>query len=114
MAKKARKQGLNKSQLIRDYMAANPEAGPQAVSDALKAEHGIEVKPQFVSTIKSNDKRKGGGNGIRRQSVRGTAAVAAAGGVSSGALLAAKKFVGQVGGVAEAKTALALLGELLD
>jgi hypothetical protein len=117
MAKKSRKEGVNKSQLIRDYMAANPEAGPQAVSAAMKEKHGLDVTPQFVSTIKSNDKRKGGGAkaGIRRGMRLGGGRGAAAGGtVSPEALLAAKKFVHQMGGVQQAKAAVSLLAELLD
>ena len=49
----------NKSVAIRDYRAANPEAPPKAIAEAL-AKMGISVSAQFVSTVLSNAKRKGG------------------------------------------------------
>ncbi|WP_254513864.1 hypothetical protein [Anatilimnocola floriformis] len=58
MAKK-KSAGINKSQVIRDYMAANPEAKPKDVAAALTAEHGVSFTPQAVSMTKSNDKKAG-------------------------------------------------------
>lgn len=127
MAKKARG-GVNKSQLIRDYMAAHPEAGPQAVVEGVKSEHGVEVTAQFVSTIKSNDRRKAGapagrrGRRGRRPGAASAASSGAASGASGGAtrgnvspelLLQAKKLVDEMGGINKAKTAVDLLAELL-
>ena len=58
MAKK-KSAGVNKSQLIRDYMAANPDASPKAVAEAMSAQ-GVVVSAQFVSTTKSNAKKAAG------------------------------------------------------
>ena len=56
MAKKTN--GPNKSQAIRDYYAANPEAKPKQVVEALAAQ-GVDVSAAFVSTIKSTSMTKG-------------------------------------------------------
>jgi hypothetical protein len=52
---KTRKQ--SKSAAIRTFMAANPAAGPTAVSQALKKK-GILVSPAYVSTVKATSKTK--------------------------------------------------------
>jgi hypothetical protein len=112
MAKRRRKGGPNKSQLIRDYAAANPNEGSQAIAAALKASHGISVTPAFVSTVKSNAKRKGKKRGRKP----GRPAAAANGGskVSMDVLLAAKTFAQKLGGVDKAKAAMDTLAKLLD
>lgn len=108
MAKRSRKGGPNKSLLIREYMAQHPDEGPQAVAAALKAEHGVEVTAQFVSTIKSNDRRKAP-TGAKRGRKPGAVVKAAAG----HDLIVAKKFIDQIGGVDKAKAAVELLAQLL-
>ena len=65
MAKKS-KAGQNKSQLIREYKAANPSASPKEVAEAL-TKTGLSVSAQFVSTVLSNAKKKGGKAGKRGQ-----------------------------------------------
>jgi len=117
MAKrKSRKDGPSKSQLIRDYMDANPGDGPQAVAAALKSSHGITVTPQFVSTIKSNAKRKKGRRGRKPGRPAAATAGSSAGGskVSMEVLMAAKRFAQQLGGVGKAKAAVDTLAKLLD
>ena len=118
MAKKSRKDGVNKSEEIRKYMVDNPTAGPQAVSDAMKTLHNIEVKPQFVSTVKSNDKRKGKkkpGKRGRKPGVSAAAGVATSGGgISLESLRAVKAFIDKMGGLKKAKAAVDLLAELTD
>jgi len=112
MAKKGRKDGPTTSQLIRDHMAAHPKDGPQAVSAAMKANHGRDVTPQFVSTVKSNDKKRR----RRGRKARGPGRPAAAGNgarLSLDALMAAKRFVEQMGGVDKAKSAVDSLAKLL-
>src|SRR6188472_19314 len=103
MAKRrSRKGGPTKSQLIRDYMEANPNDGPQAVAAALKSAHGLSVTPQFVSTVKSNAKRKKGKRG--RKPGRPAAAAANGGAkLSMDVLMAAKAFAQKLGGVGKAK-----------
>ena len=48
--------GVSKSKAIREYMAANRNAGPKAVAEAL-GEQGIKVSAAFVSTVKSMAKK---------------------------------------------------------
>ena len=120
MAKKGAKEGPNKSQLIRDYMNENPNEGPKAVAEAMQKLHGVSVTAQFVSTVKANAKRAGGsgkkpGRRGRKPGVKTAAsAPSKAGGVSIESLKAAKKFIAQMGGSANAKAAVDLLAGLFD
>jgi len=98
--------GVNKSQAIRDYMAAHPRAKPKAVAAAL-VEQGVQVTPMFVSAVKTNAKKQG------RQKVRGAArrpGLQSVGGATTSLsidhLVAAKRFVDSVGGVARARAAM--------
>jgi hypothetical protein len=49
---------VNKSQSIRDYYAANPDAKPRQVREAL-AGLGIEVSPTHVSQVKATISKTG-------------------------------------------------------
>jgi hypothetical protein len=55
---KRRKNGVNKAQAIRDYLATNPTAKGTEVVAALKAK-GINVAPAQVSNVKTAGKKKG-------------------------------------------------------
>lgn len=63
---------INKSQAIRDYLKKNKNAMPVEVAAALQ-EKGIEVSPQFVSTVKNKVGQKPAG---RRKKKGGATAVA--------------------------------------
>ncbi len=54
---------VNKAQAVRDYLTANPEAGPSAVVAALKKQ-GITITAKHVSNIKA--KLKNAGNGKKK------------------------------------------------
>jgi len=108
MAKKSG--GPNKSVAIREYKAANGDAGPKAIAEALSKD-GIKVTPAFVSTVLSNDKRRTGKGRRRRGGRRG-------GGRPSGnkalaSLIQAKKLAEQMGGIEPARRALNALAKLL-
>ncbi|XZE35298.1 hypothetical protein SH501x_000787 [Pirellulaceae bacterium SH501] len=47
MKKGTKKSGENKSQIIRDYAAANPGLGPTQIANALK-EQGVDAYPALV------------------------------------------------------------------
>ncbi len=125
MAKKS--SGVSKSQAIRDYCEANPKAKPKEVAEAL-ATQGLVVTPQFVSTIRSNAKRKkttrrpgrpAGSTSTStstKRAARPARATAAKGkeDVSIDSLLKAKKIVQEMGGVEDAKKALDALSKLMD
>lgn len=101
MAKRKPKEAPNKSRLIREYVAENPSVGPSEVARAVGEKHGFTVTPQFVSTILSNDKRKGKDSKSGMESI------------SADLLIAAKKFVQSVGGIDSAKQTIGLLETLL-
>ncbi|MCL4205676.1 MAG: hypothetical protein KJ000_24605 [Pirellulaceae bacterium] len=50
---------VNKSQMIKDILAVTPDRAPKDIADELTAK-GIPVKPNYVSTIKTNMKAQGG------------------------------------------------------
>jgi len=111
MAKKA-KGGPNKSSEIRNYKDANPTASPKEIAEAL-GKQGIGVSAQFVSTVLSNAKKKGGKIGKRGPKPgRKAAAAAAIGDVQQ--LIKAKKLVDQLGGVEAARSAINALAQLLS
>ena len=132
MAKKS--SGPNKSQAIRQYYESNPNAKPMEVAAALK-EQGIEVTPAFVSTIRSTSKKKKPGRpgrpskaskrgrkpgvtakraakSTRSTSTRSTTS-STGGNVSIDSLIKVKQLVASVGGVDEARSALAALERLM-
>lgn len=73
MAKKSTKEGANKSELTRQYVAKNPSAGPKDIVTALKAE-GIEISMALASKIKYDKSRKGGAKKAGRKKVASRAA----------------------------------------
>ncbi len=110
----AKRSKLNKSQRIRDALAANPRKTPSEISEILKGE-GLVVKPQYVSTIKSNAK-KARRRRTRTLTVAGAArrtrrSVAGSAGSYEG-ITAAVEFVKSAGGLAQARAALATLEEI--
>ncbi len=119
MAKKSK--GPNKSKAIRDYYGSHPSAKPKEVVAALKKK-GIVVNAQFVSTIRSVSKKKGGKIGRPGRPVGSTsnnhssrrARPAVSGEVSLDSLLQVKRIVDEMGGIGNARTALAALEQLVD
>jgi hypothetical protein len=124
MAKKT--SGPNKSQAIREYYEAHPDAKPKAVVEALAAK-GVVVTPAFVSTIKSTSINKGPkpakgkrgpkpGASVKAPKVAAAkpAAAKSTGGVSIDTLIKAKSLVKELGGIESAMSALAALKRLSD
>ncbi len=109
MARRAKSE-VNKSQAIRDYYNSNPKAKPKEVVEALAAQ-GITVAAGFVSTLRSNDKRKGGKAGKRGP---GRPAGSTKGeNLGLEALVQAKKLADKMGGIAQARRALDALARIL-
>jgi hypothetical protein len=121
MAKK-RGSGPNKSEIIREYADANPSMKPKELSEKIKAEKGLDLTPGFISTIKSQYKKKGPSGGKRRGRKPGAAPVgrpAGGGGgggsndtVSFALLKAAKELSVKLGGIDKARKILDALAEL--
>jgi hypothetical protein len=98
--------GPNKSAAIRAYKDSHASAGPKEITEAL-GKDGIKVTPAFVSTVLSNDRRKGRKGRRKGGRPRG-------GGDNSFAdLVQAKKLADQMGGVEKARAALNALAKIL-
>ncbi|MDH3200108.1 MAG: hypothetical protein OEM15_04355 [Myxococcales bacterium] len=98
---------MNKSKAIREFKSAHPKAGPTETSRALLRK-GIKVTPVYVSTVLSNASKASG----RKR--RGRAKAARGGDqFSVSALVKAKKFAEEMGGIAQAKAAIDAVAKLL-
>jgi hypothetical protein len=106
---------VNKTKAVRDYLKQNPGALPVAVSEALKAQ-GVDVNPKYVSNVKFKlgIKKRRTKAVAKGEGATPAAAVAPTDMISVAALQKAKKLVQEIGGVQQAKQALAALGQLLD
>jgi len=109
---------VTKAQAIRDALAADPKGMPKDIADKLTAA-GVNVSANEVSQMKYQlkvaKKKKGQKKAAAKtaEAVPGAAAVPADL-VSVAALQKAKKLIQELGGVKEAKQALAALSQLLD
>lgn len=131
MAKKAKSSeeaGVNKSQIIRDFVKENPGQGPTAIASALNASHGWNISPAYVSTIKN--KASGGRRGRRGRPAKdnagspgrpgrpgrrpGTSSKATGSSVDAATLIQVKELARKVGGLDNARAAIDLLAKLSD
>jgi len=92
---KKKKPEVNKIQLIRDQLKSTPTAGPTEIAAIIG--HGITA--QYVSIVKSNMKKKSG----TKKKVKKTKAG------SGDPLISAINFIEEVGGINQAKDALATI-----
>lgn len=120
MAKKSG--GPNKSQAIRDYYSAHPNAKPKEISLELK-KAGIDVTPAFISTIRSTSMGKKkktvkATSGRRASTSRATAAKAAPSkasrAISIDNLIKTKSLVKELGGIDNVMATLSALKRLSD
>lgn len=103
--------GMTKTAAIRAALKAHPGKPPKEIAELLQAD-GWDVKAQRVSIVKSAMKAK---KKARAAAVAPKAAPAApADAISLDSLKKAKALVSQLGGIDEAKAALAALAELVD
>jgi hypothetical protein len=54
------KKSVNKSALVRDYLAKYPEKGPSAIAKQIADEHQVMVTGKFVATVKTKLKQTAG------------------------------------------------------
>jgi hypothetical protein len=54
------KQTINKSAVVRDYLAKYPEKGPAAIAQQINDEQGVKVTGKFVATVKTKLKQASG------------------------------------------------------
>jgi hypothetical protein len=118
-AAKTGSRSSNKSDAVREYLAANPTASPATVQQALKA-RGINISTSLASVIKYSKRGPGRAKGSARARAVATATRRVgrpAGSASNGSLraedlLAAKAFVERIGGIEAAKRAIEVLEQL--
>lgn len=99
----AKKNEVNKSQAVREYLKANHKAKNQEVVDAL-AKKGITVSANYVGNIKATHNKR---QRARRK-------VVAKGGVGIPEVKAALAFLKVTGSVAAATQALAVAQEIRE
>jgi hypothetical protein len=54
------KQSVNKSALVRDYLAKYPEKGPAAIAQRINQEKGVKVSGKYVASVKTKLKQASG------------------------------------------------------
>ena len=97
----------SKSAAIREYISANPNAGPTEIYDAL-IKQGINVSKGLVSVVKYSKPKPG-----KQSSQPKRKAVSASGrSMSAAQLIATKQLVDSLGGIAQTKEVLDLLKQL--
>ncbi len=99
----AKKPDVNKSQLIREALAAYRGKAPAEIATILNEKHGLKLSGQYVSTIKSNAAKKKGRRGKRN--VKRPASV----GYGLMAVPAALEFIKAAGSLEAAKSTLGAL-----
>lgn len=104
----AKKHG-SKSQAIRDYIAANPNAGPTEIYNAL-TKQGVAVSKGLVAVVKY--KKPSGAKKAAKQRGRPRKSQPLTSGLSATDLIAAKQLADSLGGVQQAREALELLEKL--
>ena len=110
---------VNKSQSIRDYHKAHPKHKPKQIAAEL-GRKGIEVSPQFVSTILSTSKKKkrigkpGRPRGSKSTGGRSRKTSVGSRKVSIESLIKVKEIVKEMGGIEDARAALTALEKLMS
>ena len=106
---------VSKSAAIREYISANPSAGPTAIYDAL-TKQGIKDSKGLVSVVKYSKpkpgKRRDQPAKTQAASTMGVSKPLSSGSMSASDLIAAKKLADSIGGIAKTREALDLLEKL--
>jgi hypothetical protein len=58
------KQSVNKSSLVREYLAKYPDKGPSAIAKQIGEEQRVKITGKFVTTIKSKLKQTSGSTAV--------------------------------------------------
>ena len=103
----ATKEKVNKTQAVRDFIKANPEAKNKEVSESL-TKSGIKVSPNYVAGIRGKMKTR------RKKVKRAVKTVVASRGVGIPEIKAAFALMKLAGGVKEANAALAAAQEIKE
>ena len=101
----AEKPKVNKTQTVKDYIKAHPEAKNKEVSESL-TKSGIKVSPNYVAGIRGKMKTR------RKKVKRAVKTVVASRGVGIPEIKAAFALIKLAGGMAGAKAALEAAQEI--
>jgi hypothetical protein len=105
---------VTKTAAIIAALQAHPDKMPKEIAEILQAQ-GLDVTPQMVSTTKFNLKSKTDKPAAPKAAPRkARTATKAADAVSLDSLKKAKELATQLGGIKQAKAAIAALAELVD
>ncbi len=107
MAKSKGEPSVSKTQLVREFLTAQPNAMPKEVSEKLKEDKGVDVSPQIVSQIKYQMRLMGGHPAIRG---RGASAVSTE--LSAQELVRVKQLADELGSSTKIEQALEILKKL--
>ena len=58
------KKSVNKSALVRDYLAKYPEKGPVAIAQQINQEKGVKLSGNFVASVKTKLKHTSGSTAV--------------------------------------------------
>ena len=106
MAKKKAVRG-GKSEAVRNYIAAHPDAKPKEIYEAL-TKKGVKLSLALVNAIKYSSK-----SGSRKKTARRKkASKKSSGSISLTELIAAKELVESMGGTERVREALSVLDQL--
>lgn len=97
----------SKSQAIRDYITANPDAKPKEIYEAL-TKQGVKLSLALVNAVKYSKPK----STKRRGQPKRQAVASSGGGMSAADLIAAKQIVDSLGGIKKTQEALELLEKL--
>ena len=111
MAKKKQSSKVNKSAEIRSYLESHPNEKPSSVASALKNK-GVDVDAQYVSVVKSATKTKSRAG--KKVKPKTSSRAVRSDLVSIDAIVKAKQFVMDAGGIDEARKALSAIEKLVD
>lgn len=102
----------SKSDAVRAYLAANPDASPNAVRDALGAK-GVKISASLAASLKYSKRGRAGRPGGKRGPGRPrVASLTGDGALDFTALVDAKRLAERLGGIDAAREALDLLAKL--
>ena len=106
------KKSVNRSQAIRDYKAKHPDKGPSEIAAAL-SKRGMKVSPNLVSMALKPPKKGAKKTGSKqRRTAKRRIARTSNHGSGIAALMRAKAFAQEMGGIEQAKRVLAELERL--
>ncbi len=114
------KSKINKSSVIRELKAANPDMGPKEIAAKIFEMHAVTVSPGTVSTVLSTDKRRNGKVGKpgrpKGSKSAGKTAGSGAGNYESvvESLMKVRQLVTEMGGISQARRALDAVESLMS